>query len=46
MLRQKYSYRKDIKTRQKRKSNKKIELKHGIYQKQVKVKFPTANANI
>ena len=46
MLRQKCSYRNDIETCEKPKSKEKLELKFGIYQKQVNAKFPAENADI
>ena len=45
MLRQNCSCRKDIETREKRKSKEIIELHFAIYQRQVKAKFPTENAD-
>ena len=46
MLRQKCSYRKDTETFGKTKSKEKIELKFGIWPKQVKAEFPAENSNI
>ena len=45
MLRQKCSYRSDIKTSKKPKSKVKIELKFTIEQKQVKAKLTAENAD-
>ena len=46
MLRQKCSYKNDIKICKKPKSKEKVELKFAIQQKQVKAKLPAENGNI
>ena len=46
MLGHKFSDRKDIETCKKPKSKEKIKLKFAIEQRQAKVKFPAANADI